>query len=257
MSAANIAASGPLLVAVGVSMAAGAVSFATPCVLPLVPGYLAFVSGMSGREASREAVAARHHRSGAIGGAVLFVLGFTTVFTLLGGAFGALGQTLSTHRQLIEVIGGVLVIGMGLFMLGVLRPPALQRDVRALSFIRRGGLLTAFPLGVVFGAGWTPCLGPTLAGILTLSTAGEHASPARGATLAFAYSLGLGVPLLLLAVGVSHAVRAVAFLRLHARAVERVGGGLLTLVGVLLVTGLWDAALNQLRPLLGHFTSPI
>lgn len=281
MTAASIAATGPLLAAVAVSATAGAISFATPCVLPLVPGYLAFVSGLTGvgatatarpigdrqahglgdpertgRGATASELAPPRPPRASVIGASLFVLGFTAVFTLLGGAFGAAGQALAAHRQLIEIFGGLLMIAMGLFMLGVLRAPGLQRDSRPWQVIPRGGLLTAFPLGVVFGAGWTPCIGPTLASILTLSAAG-HASAARGAVLAASYALGLGMPLILLAVGVHRVVRGVAFLRRHTRQVELAGGTLLLIVGVLLVTGLWSGSLNALRPWLGHFTSPI
>jgi cytochrome c-type biogenesis protein len=181
------AAGAPLTVAIAVSAAAGAVSFASPCVLPLVPGYLAFASGLSGaRDGTRG-------RGVVLLASVLFVLGFAVFFTILGGAFGGLGRALAEHRQLVGALGGVLVLGMGLFLLGVLRPRVMEQEARALSLVRRGGLLGAFPLGLVFAAGWTPCIGPTLAAILTLTAADGSASPARGATLAFAYALGLGL----------------------------------------------------------------
>lgn len=241
----------PLTVAVAVSAAAGVVSFASPCVLPLVPGYLAFASGLSGARASAGGVAAR---STVLAASLLFVLGFAVFFTLLGGAFGSLGQSLSEQRQLVGALGGVVVIAMGLFLLGVLRPPALEREVRALSRIRRGGLLGAFPLGLVFAAGWTPCIGPTLAAILTLSAADGAASPVRGATLAFAYAAGLGLPFVVIGVLLDRGVSAVAALRRHSVRLERAGGATLILVGVLLVTGLWDQVLTALQPAVNGFT---
>ena len=241
----------PLTVAVAVSVAAGVVSFASPCVLPLVPGYLAFASGLSGARASAGGAAAR---STVLAASLLFVLGFAVFFTLLGGAFGGLGQSLSEQRQLVGALGGVVVIAMGLLLLGVLRPPALEREVRALSWVRRGGLLGAFPLGLVFAAGWTPCIGPTLAAILTLSAADGAASPARGATLAFAYAAGLGLPFIVIGVLLDRGVSAVAALRRHSVRLERAGGAVLVLVGVLLVTGLWDRVLTALQPAVNGFT---
>jgi cytochrome c-type biogenesis protein len=244
------AASAPLAVAVAVSVAAGAVSFASPCVLPLVPGYLAFASGLSGAERSGRA----RTRTTVLTASVLFVLGFAVFFTVLGGAFGGLGRLLAEQRQLVGSVGGVLVLAMGLFLLGVLRPSVLEREVRAASVVRRAGLLGAFPLGVVFAAGWTPCIGPTLAAILTLTAADGAASPARGATLAFAYSLGLGLPFVVVGALLDRGLGALAVLRRHSLRLERLGGAVLVVVGVLLVTGLWDRALTWLQPAISGFT---
>jgi cytochrome c-type biogenesis protein len=242
------AAGAPLTVAIAVSAAAGAVSFASPCVLPLVPGYLAFASGLSGaRDGTRG-------RGVVLLASVLFVLGFAVFFTILGGAFGGLGRALAEHRQLVGALGGVLVLGMGLFLLGVLRPRVMEQEARALSLVRRGGLLGAFPLGLVFAAGWTPCIGPTLAAILTLTAADGSASPARGATLAFAYALGLGLPFILLGGLLDRGVGALARLRRHSLRLERAGGAVLVVVGVLLVTGLWDRVLVALQPAISGFT---
>jgi cytochrome c-type biogenesis protein len=243
-------ASGSLVVAAAISAAAGAVSFASPCVLPLVPGYLAFVSGLSGADLGQRD---RRGSGVVVVGAGLFVLGFATFFTLIGGAFGALGQVLVAQRGLLGRVGGILVVALGLFLLGIWRPQRLERERRALGLVHRGGLLAAFPLGVVFGAGWTPCIGPTLAAILTLTTVGQDTSPARGAALAFAYALGLGVPFLLIAVAIRGGMGAVRRLRRHARMVERLGGAMLLVVGVLLVTGLWDRFIVLLQPLIGGF----
>jgi cytochrome c-type biogenesis protein len=142
-------------------------------------------------------------RGAVVAGAGLFVLGFAVFFTLIGGAFGALGAALAAQRESLGRIGGVLpptcspsILGLGLFLLGVWRPRRLERKRRAVGLVRRGGLLAAFPLGMVFGAGWTPCIGPTQTAILTLSTVGQDASAARGAVLAFAYAVGLGLPFL-------------------------------------------------------------
>jgi cytochrome c-type biogenesis protein len=243
------AGSGSLAVAAAVSAAAGVVSFASPCVLPLVPGYLAFASGMTAADAD-----AAGRRRTVLAASALFVLGFAVFFTLLGGAFGTLGQQLAAHRELVGALGGVLVLGMGLFLLGVVRPRGLERDVRALRLVRRGGLLTALPLGVVFGAGWTPCIGPTLASILTLTAADGTATAARGATLAFVYALGLGLPFVLVGVLLDRGTAVVAVLRRRSVAIERVGGAMLVVIGVLLVTGLWDALLLKIQPAITGFT---
>ncbi len=244
------AAAAPLTVAIAVSAAAGAVSFASPCVLPLVPGYLAFASGLTGASGSPTG----RGRGTVLLASVLFVLGFAVFFTILGGAFGGLGRTLAEHRELVGALGVVLVIAMGLFLLGVLRPALLEQEARALSRVRRGGLVGAFPLGLVFAAGWTPCIGPTLAAILTLTAADGSASPARGATLAFAYALGLGLPFIIIGLLLDRGTSALARLRKHSLRLERAGGAVLVLVGVLLVTGLWDRVLTSLQPAISGFT---
>jgi cytochrome c-type biogenesis protein len=243
------AAAAPLTVAIAVSAAAGAVSFASPCVLPLVPGYLAFASGLSGARSG-----AGRGRGTVLLASALFVLGFAAFFTLLGGAFGGFGRALAEHRQLVGALGGVLVLAMGLFLLGVLRPAVMEQEARAVSLVRRGGLLGAFPLGVVFAAGWTPCIGPTLAAILAITAADGSASPARGATLAFAYSLGLGLPFIVLGGLLDRGTGVLTRLRRHSLRLERAGGAVLVLVGVLLVTGLWDRVLTTLQPAISGFT---
>jgi cytochrome c-type biogenesis protein len=242
------AAAAPLTVAIAVSAAAGAVSFASPCVLPLVPGYLAFASGLSGARGGPRG------RGVVLAASVLFVLGFAVFFTILGGAFGGLGRALAEHRQLVGALGGVLVLAMGLFLMGVLRPAVMEQEARGLSLVRRGGLLGAFPLGLVFAAGWTPCIGPTLAAILTLTAADGSASPARGATLAFAYALGLGLPFIVIGGLLDRGVGALGRLRRHSLRLERAGGAVLVVVGVLLVTGLWDRVLVALQPAISGFT---
>lgn len=265
-----------LPLAAAISVAAGAISFASPCVLPLVPGYLAFISGLAGGEASasgqpRPAGSTPTSKSAGAGavavmspprrivvpGALLFVGGFACFFTVIGGAFGGVGSALAAHRSLLQQAGGALVTLMGLFMLGLWRPAALEGDTRALAAVRVNGLRAAFPLGVVFAAGWTPCLGPTLATILTLSASGPHSDPGRGAFLALAYALGLGLPFIAVAASLSRGLRAVAVLRRHTRAIERAGGALLVTLGLLLVTGLYGDLLAALRPFLAQVTTPI
>ncbi|MDQ1702963.1 MAG: cytochrome c-type biosis protein [Frankiaceae bacterium] len=254
MPVTDIAQNGPLLAAATISLAAGAVSFASPCVLPLVPGYLGFVSGLSGAELEEGDA---RSRATVLGGALLFVAGFATFYMLIGSAFGAFGAALFEHRALIGRAGGVLVIAMGAFLLGVWRPRRLEADTRAFNAFGRPGLVAAFPLGLVFGAGWSPCIGPTLAGIITLNSVGSDASAARGAFLAFVYALGLGLPFILVAVLMRRGLAAVAFLRRHAVAIERFGGVLLVVVGVLLLTGLWDRVITAMQPMIGNFTPPI
>jgi len=242
---------GPLLVAASVSVAAGVVSFASPCVLPLVPGYLAFVSGLSGAQIDHGGARVR---GTVLAGSGLFVLGFAVFFTLIGGAFGALGRQLAAQRQVVGIVGGVLVLVLGLFLLGVIRPQRLQGEARAMGLARRTGLLGAFPLGMVFGAGWTPCIGPTLASILTLSAAGHGTTAARGALLGFSYALGLGLPFVAVGVLLGQGVTAVGALRRHSLALERLGGALLVTLGLLLITGLWDHLLLSVRPAVTDFT---
>ena len=254
MPVTDIAQSGPLLAAATISFAAGAVSFASPCILPLVPGYLGFVSGLSGADIEE---GSGRSRAAVLAGALLFVAGFATFYTLVGSAFGGFGAALSSHRAILGRVGGVLVIAMGAFLLGLWRPRPLESDTRAFNAVGRRGIAAAFPLGVVFGAGWSPCIGPTLAGILTLGSVGSGTSAARGAFLAFLYAAGLGVPFILVALLMRRGVAAVALLRRHAVTIERFGGVLLILVGLLLITGVWDHAMTALRPLIGDFTPPI
>jgi cytochrome c-type biogenesis protein len=257
---AGLVTDGPLLVAAAVAALVGLISFASPCVLPLVPGYLSYVTGLVGSEtrttapaaspvgggATATAVAApvdaRPPRGRMVLGALLFVLGFTVVFVVVGTAIGGLGRLLLVHQEAITRGMGVLVIVVGLAFLG--RIPLLQRTKR-LSVRPAAGLAGAPLLGVVFGLGWTPCLGPTLAAVYSL--AATEATAGRGAVLSVAYCLGLGVPFVLVAIGARWAVGATSFLKRHARAVSRVGGAVLVLVGVLLVTGAWTEMMQWLR----------
>jgi cytochrome c-type biogenesis protein len=238
---------GPLLVAAAVAMLVGLISFASPCVLPLVPGYLSYVAGLvgtgtPGRGAGGTAVDTRSPRTRMVAGALLFVLGFTLVFVAFGTAFGGLGRLLAQHADTLDRVFGVVTIVVGLAFLG--RLPFLQRTAR-LSVRPVAGLAGAPLLGIVFGLGWTPCLGPTLAAVYSLAF--SQATATRGAILGVAYCIGLGVPFVLVALGARWAMGATGFLRTHAQTVTRVGGAVLVLVGLLLVTGAWTELMGWLR----------
>ncbi|MBZ5736397.1 cytochrome c biogenesis protein CcdA [Nocardioides sp. TRM66260-LWL] len=253
MSVGTTVAYGPLLAALPFAVLAGLVSFLSPCCLPLVPGYLAYVTGAAGADATGQASPAR--RSTAVVGTGLFVLGFAAVFTSYGLFFGALGSTLIRHQDVILRILGVLTVALGLSFAGVLATIPVLSGTFKMAYKPRVGLAGAPLLGVMFGVGWTPCIGPTLAAVLSLATTSGTAG--RGAVLSFAYSLGLGIPFLLAALGISRVFRAFAFARRHALAVMRIGGGLLIVLGVLEVSGVWGAWLASLRTLIGTWQPPL
>jgi cytochrome c-type biogenesis protein len=249
----TIVADGNPVLALLVAAAAGFVSFASPCVLPLVPGYLSYMSGVGGQDVERRG----DRRAGrVVAGAALFVLGFSLVFVALGAALGAVTSWLVLNRGLVTRIAGVLVIVMGLFLAGVIRPGFLYRERRLRADRVPGGLAGALPLGMVFGLGWTPCIGPTLGAVLGLATVGGGGAR-RGAVLLFAYSLGLGVPFLIAALGFRRALGRFPALRARFRLFEVAGGGMLVVIGLLLLTGLWDTLLTQLRIWSGSITLPI
>lgn len=267
---------GSMLAALPVAAIAGAISFASPCVLPLLPGYVGYLGGMAGVEAGRPAAvrgasagrgtagAGRVTRAGGgrgvrregsgrlLAGVLLFVAGFSAVFILLSLVFSFAGIALQQWMDVVLRVAGVLVILMGLAFMGVV--PFLQNERRP-HVAPRAGLWGAPLLGVVFGLGWAPCIGPTLAAVLTLSLDG--ADPARGVTLAVAYCLGLGVPFVVIAMAFSRSTRVLDLLRRHRRTIQLLGGGLLVLLGLALVTGLWATFSAYLQGLVANFQTVV
>jgi cytochrome c-type biogenesis protein len=295
MSITQLVTSGPLLLALPVAAAAGAVTFLSPCCLPLVPGYLSFVTGMAGAggpaspaapasvpAASASAAAASAAGAPATGapatgapatgapvsgvavaapplaataavpprgrvvaGTALFVLGFSVVFMAYGAALGGLGHLLTGHaRVLTQVLGGLTIL-LGLLFAGAFDRFSFAGRIARPSARPKAGLAGAPLLGVMFGLGWTPCIGPTLTAVLALSA--STGTVARGAVLAFVYALGLGVPFLLVSFGFQVGMRALAFFRRHARLVTRIGGAMLICVGLLEVTGAWSTFMAWLQ----------
>ena len=238
----EIAAAGPILLALAVCLLAGLVSFASPCVVPLVPGYLSYLAAVVGvDEAAQPPPVARWRVAGS---AALFVAGFTVVFLL--GTVAVLGMTttLITDQLVLQRVGGALTIVMGLVFVGYV--PALQRQIRFAP--RQLSTVVGAPLlGAVFALGWTPCLGPTLTGVITVASATDGASVARGIVLTIAYCMGLGIPFVLLAFGSAAAVSGLGWLRRHTRALQIFGGVLLIAVGVALVSGVWNDFISWLR----------
>lgn len=260
MALSDVVIDGPMLVAAPLAVAAGLVSFLSPCSLPLVPGYLSYVGGLSGSEMSRAdssgaatQTALRVHegaRRRVLVGASLFVLGFSAVFTAYGAAAGALGGLLFDQSRTLTVVLGFVTVLLGLIFAGVLRLPGMGRTAR-LNIRPAAGLTGAPLLGALFAIGWTPCIGPTLAAVLSLSA--DSATASRGAVLAFLYSAGLGVPFVLVAASVHRAMDRLAVVRRHAPLVMRLGGVLLVAIGVLQISGVWGDWLNGLRAWIGAY----
>ncbi len=237
----EIVFSGQLLLALPIALLAGLVSFASPCILPLVPGYLAYVGGFSEPGERRD-------RSKLLTGVALFVLGFAVVFVAYGAAFGAVGLWLIRWQDLVVRVLGVVVILMGLVFVGQFS--FLQKTIKP-NWRPATGLIGAPLLGIVFGIGWTPCFGPTLIAINALSL--STGSPWRGALLGLFYCLGLGVPFLLVALGYEWVANSVAFLKRHIRVINIIGGVLLIIIGVLMVTGLWSLLMSQFLAVITGF----
>lgn len=240
-------ASGALPLAVLVAALAGLVSFASPCVLPLVPGFLGYVTGLS------DTALEQRSRGRMVLGALLFVLGFTVVFILMFLFVATLGRALTEHREALMRVGGVLVILMGLVFLGM----GSQRQV-GLSWRPRAGLFGAPVLGAVFALGWAPCTSPTLGAVLAMSASVTNPSQGRAVTLATAYALGLGLPFILAAAGIERFGRVAGWVRRHHRPVQLVGGALLIVIGLLLLTGIWESLMRWVQAeLISGFVVPI
>jgi cytochrome c-type biogenesis protein len=250
----TLAVSGPLLAAVAVAVLAGAVSFASPCVVPLVPGYLAYLAGLVGADAppatAEEAEAPRRGRWRVAGAAALFVAGFTVVFGAILVGVVWLSDALVRNEAVLQRAGGVVMVAMGLAFAGLV--PLLQRE-RRVHWVPRAGIWGAPLLGAVFGLGWVPCVGPTLAGVVAVA-AGTGGGSLRGVVLTLAYCAGLGLPFVAIALGAARAVRALGWLRRHTRAIQIGGGVLLVAVGLLLVSGLWGGLLARLQVAVAGFT---
>jgi len=275
MSVTTLVHSGPLLLAIPVAAAAGAVTFLSPCCLPLVPGYLAYITGISGADASADggtvaaadadadlsaagaaggvttrartsaAAPTQPPRGRAVAGTALFVLGFSAVFSLIGLAAGGVGQLLQTHADgITQVLGGVTIL-LGLLFFGAFDRFMFAGRIFKPSFTPRAGLAGAPVLGVMFGIGWTPCIGPTLGVVMALSL--QSGTAARGAFLCFIYGLGLGIPFLIVALIFQRMVGVLGFFKRNARMVSRIGGALLIIVGLLEVSGAWTAAIVWLK----------
>ncbi|MDP9117475.1 MAG: cytochrome c biogenesis protein CcdA [Actinomycetota bacterium] len=225
---------GPLIVAAGVAALVGLIGFLSPCVLPLVPGYLSYVAGLAGTEQQRP--------RRMIYGAILFVLGFTAIFVAEGVLFGSLGAAIRNHQVAIERVLGGFTIVMGIVFLGGI--PFLQREVKVRR-LPQAGLLGAPLLGAAFGLAWGPCLTPTFSAVYGLAF--QQGTAGRGALLMLCYCLGLGVPFVLVALGIGWVSGALGFVRRHARLVGQVGGVLLVVIGILLVTGVWNHWMDELR----------
>jgi cytochrome c-type biogenesis protein len=245
MSVGSLVASGPLILAIPVAAAAGAVTFLSPCCLPLIPGYLSYVTGMSGADAQQAQAGGPTGRGRTVAGAALVVLGFSALFAAYGAAFGGLGSLLLTHQRGLTQVLGVVTIVLGLLFAGLFDRFSLAGRIMQPSVRPRAGLIGAPLLGVMFGLGWTPCTGPTLSAVLALAFTTGTAG--RGAFLAFVYGLGLGVPFLIVALLFQRGMRGFGFARKHARTVMRVGGALLVVVGILQVSGAWTAAMTWLK----------
>jgi cytochrome c-type biogenesis protein len=219
---------------------AGLISFFSPCTLPLLPGYLSFVTGLSAGDVGKSG-----SRLAALGPCILFVAGFTVVFTALGATASTVGSALEGSRALLEKLAGIFIIAMALVMVGFVRIPALQGEYRFHLAQRRGGAVGGLVLGGAFAIGWTPCIGPVLAAVLAV--AGSQARAGQGALLLLVYSLGLGLPFLLAGLYLSHLTGTLKALRRRLAAITYVGAGVLCLMGVLLLSDRW---LQLMAPML-------
>ncbi|WP_408897925.1 cytochrome c biogenesis CcdA family protein [Nocardioides sp. R1-1] len=227
------AVAGSLGIAVPVALFVGLVSFFSPCVLPLLPGYLSYATGLSGADIVAGEGGRRRGRM--LLGSVLFVLGFAVVFVLMGAAFGSVGRSLRRWDDEIQIGLGLVLVVLGLVFAGAL--PWLQRDLRV-HRIPAVGLGAAPLIGALFAIGWSPCVGPTYGVILNLTY--TDATAMRGALLSLCYALGLGIPFIVAGLAYRRTLAVTGFVRRHQKWVMRIGGGFLVLIGVLMLTGWWD-----------------
>jgi cytochrome c-type biogenesis protein len=250
MGVGDVVLNGQLLAAVPIALAAGLVSFLSPCVLPLVPGYLGYLGGFT--DASADASVEKRNRRRLLVGVLLFIAGFTLVFVTFNLVAGVAGSWLLRYSDVIVRIAGALLIVMGLVFIGQFS--FLQRTIKP-TWRPATGLAGAPLLGIVFGIGWTPCIGPTLAVVLALSA--DSASAGRGVLLGLVYCIGLGIPFLLVAAGFSWVTGSLTFLRRHIRAINIAGGALLIAIGVLMVSGVWSIWMYELQAVITGFVPAI
>lgn len=237
--------SGPLLLAAGAAALAGLVSFVSPCVLPLVPGYVGYVTGLSGSSLKDK------QTWRVVVGVSLFVLGFTVVFVLLGTSFSALGALFSQWQSIILRVLGVIVILAGFVFMGGFGLLQNEHRIRARP---KAGLWGAPVLGATFALGWAPCVGPTLSAVLSMSVSfGGDGMIWRGALLAFVYCLGLGIPFILLALAIHKGAGRLVWVRQHQTAIVRAGGIMLIILGVLMASGVWNMWMTSLQGLINGF----
>lgn len=240
MNPGQVILEGSLLIAIPLSLLAGILTFLSPCVLPLVPGYLGYVSGSAAP------------KSKVLAGSVLFVLGFSAVFVSLGVLAGTAGLVFLARNQWIQIILGALVVIFGLAMIGQFS--LLQRSIKV-PLSPKVGLAGAPMLGVIFALGWTPCIGPTLSAVLVLAS--DSGDPVRGGILATFYSLGIGIPFLLIAAGFGWASRSISFVKKHIRAFNVFGGVMLIVIGLAMVTGIWGQFMLWMQEVTSEFQLPI